>query len=60
MLTPLLLTELLREPLAAAGGRVVNVTGGMPRGPLQLDNVQAERGFVGLPSYSHAKLAMRR
>ncbi|NJM06666.1 SDR family NAD(P)-dependent oxidoreductase [Candidatus Gracilibacteria bacterium] len=57
-LAPLLLTALLHVPLAAAGGRVINVTGGMPRGRLDLDNLQAERGALGLETYSHAKLAM--
>lgn len=57
-LTPLLLTELLREPLGASQGRVINVTGGMPRGPLDLGNLQSEQRFVGMESYSHAKLAL--
>lgn len=58
VLAPLLLTELLRGPLEAAGGRVINVTGGMPTGALDLGNLQAERGFLGITTYSHAKLAM--
>jgi len=58
VLAPLLLTELLSGPLAAAGGRVVNVTGGMPQGRLDLENLQAEKGYLGIATYSHAKLAM--
>lgn len=57
-LAPLLLTDLLRGPLAAAGGRVINVTGGMPGRHLDLANLQAEKGYLGISSYSHAKLAM--
>jgi hypothetical protein len=44
-LAPLLLTELLVTPLAAASGRVINVTGGMLVGRLDLQNLQAERGY---------------
>jgi NAD(P)-dependent dehydrogenase (short-subunit alcohol dehydrogenase family) len=59
VLAPLLLTELLSGPLAAAGGRVVNVTGGMLGGAqLDLRNLQAEKGYLGMRTYSHAKLAM--
>ncbi len=60
VLTPFLLTELLREPLqAGAGARVINVTGGMKLGgSLQLNNLQAERSFLGMRTYSHAKLAL--
>ncbi len=58
VLAPLLLTELLNGPLAAAGGRVINVTGGMPQGRLDLENLQAEKGYLGIATYSHAKLAM--
>jgi NAD(P)-dependent dehydrogenase (short-subunit alcohol dehydrogenase family) len=57
-LAPLLLTELLVTPLAAASGRVINVTGGMLTGRLDLQNLQAERGYLGIATYSHAKLAM--
>jgi NAD(P)-dependent dehydrogenase (short-subunit alcohol dehydrogenase family) len=58
VLAPFLLTELLREPLQAAGGRVINVTGGMPTGQLDLTNLQAEHSYLGLATYSQAKLAM--
>jgi NAD(P)-dependent dehydrogenase (short-subunit alcohol dehydrogenase family) len=59
VLAPLLLTELLLEPLrAAAPARVINVTGGMPTMALDLSNLQAEKGYLGISTYSHAKLAM--
>ncbi|MEN0066922.1 MAG: SDR family NAD(P)-dependent oxidoreductase [Myxococcota bacterium] len=38
--------------------RVVNVTGGAPFGGLDVDNLQAEKGFLGLSTYSMAKRAM--
>lgn len=59
VLAPLLLTELLLAPLkAAAPARVINVTGGMLTGDLDLGNLQSEKGYLGIRSYSHAKLAM--
>ena len=58
VLTPFLLTELLREPLQAAAARVINVTGGLPIGRLQLNNLQAEQSFLGLRTYSQAKMAL--
>jgi NAD(P)-dependent dehydrogenase (short-subunit alcohol dehydrogenase family) len=57
-LAPMLLTELLTAPLAAASGRVINVTGGMLQGRIDLQNLQAEQGYLGIATYSHAKLAM--
>jgi NAD(P)-dependent dehydrogenase (short-subunit alcohol dehydrogenase family) len=54
-LAPFLLTQLLLEPLhASPSARVVNVTGGVP-GRIDLDNLQAERSFRGLDTYSHTK-----
>lgn len=38
--------------------RVVNVTGGTPVGGVDADNLQAEKGFVGLTTYSASKRAM--
>ena len=54
-LAPFLVTQLLLEPLnASPSARVVNVTGGVP-GTIDLDNLQAERSFRGLDTYSHTK-----
>jgi NAD(P)-dependent dehydrogenase (short-subunit alcohol dehydrogenase family) len=54
-LAPFLLTQLLLEPLnASPSARVVNLTGGVP-GRIDLDNLQAERSFRGLDTYSHTK-----
>ncbi|MFI6504235.1 SDR family NAD(P)-dependent oxidoreductase [Nonomuraea typhae] len=56
VLTPYVLTrELMRD-----GGRVVNVTGGIPGAPIELDNLQAERRFMGwtFSQYNHTKTMM--
>ncbi|MFI6385899.1 SDR family NAD(P)-dependent oxidoreductase [Nonomuraea sp. NPDC050540] len=56
VLTPYTLTwELL--PLLRGGGRVVNVTGGIPGAPIELDNLQAEKRFLGwtFSQYNHTK-----
>jgi NAD(P)-dependent dehydrogenase (short-subunit alcohol dehydrogenase family) len=59
VIAPFLLTHLLSEPLAhARGARVVSLTGGSHPERLDLDNLQAERLFAGLTTYSHAKVAM--
>ncbi|HZR82372.1 MAG TPA: SDR family oxidoreductase [Candidatus Binatia bacterium] len=57
-LAPFLLTSLLREPLAAAeGGRVVNVASrAHTRASLDLDDLNAERGFDGWRAYCRSKL----
>lgn len=46
------------KPALADGARVINVTGGVPFGGLDTDNLQAEKHFRGLPSYSHSKRAL--
>lgn len=59
VIAPYTLTmELLPALEAARPSRVVNVTGGLPVGDLDLDNLQAEKGFRGLVTYSHAKRAL--
>ncbi|MEZ7131212.1 SDR family NAD(P)-dependent oxidoreductase [Nonomuraea sp. AD125B] len=54
VLTPYTLTRLLLPVLA---GRVVNITGGIPGGPIDLGNLQAERRFMGwtFSQYNHTK-----
>ncbi|MEO3793806.1 SDR family NAD(P)-dependent oxidoreductase [Nonomuraea sp. B10E15] len=54
VLTPFTLTRLL---LPLLGGRVVNLTGGIPGGPIELDNLQAERRYLGwtFSQYNHTK-----
>ncbi|GAB3575140.1 hypothetical protein GCM10027445_37110 [Amycolatopsis endophytica] len=53
VVAPYLLTRLLR-PALAPGARVVNITGGVPKGGLDLDNLQGERSFVGCRSTTSA------
>lgn len=54
VLTPFTLTHLL---LPLLRGRVVNITGGIPGGPIELDNLQAERRYLGwtFTQYNHTK-----
>ena len=59
VITPFLLTHLLMGRLKSSpSARVVNLTGGEARGLIDLDNLQAERSFMGLNTYSHTKLIM--
>lgn len=58
-LAPFLLTHLLLDLLTASRpARVINVTGGFPGVRLDLANLQAERSYLGLSTYSHAKVVM--
>ncbi|MEV4094432.1 SDR family NAD(P)-dependent oxidoreductase [Streptosporangium saharense] len=54
VLAPFTLTRLLLPLLV---GRVVNITGGIPGGPIELDNLQAERRYLGwtFAQYNHTK-----
>ncbi|MDX2968927.1 SDR family NAD(P)-dependent oxidoreductase [Kribbella solani] len=60
VLTPYLLTTLLLPELRAAKGRVINLTGGIPDGPIDPGNLQAERRFLGwtFSQYNHCKIAL--
>lgn len=60
VLAPLLLTHLLLPVLEQSDdARVINVTGGMTTGEIELDNLQGERDFKpGLTHYSKTKMAM--
>jgi NAD(P)-dependent dehydrogenase (short-subunit alcohol dehydrogenase family) len=59
VIAPYALTRLLRPALIRArAARVVNITGGVPRGRIDLDNLQGERSFVGLSHYNQTKLAL--
>lgn len=56
---PYLLTTLLMDRLnASPSGRVITLMGGETPSVLRLDNLQGERSFDGLNSYSQSKLAM--
>jgi NAD(P)-dependent dehydrogenase (short-subunit alcohol dehydrogenase family) len=60
VIAPFLLTQLLMPLLKASpSARVITLTGG-DRHParIEMDNLQAERSFVGLTTYTHAKLVM--
>ena len=58
VVAPYLLTLELLPLLRASRGRVVNLNGGMPFGQIDLGNMQAEKSFEGLRSYSHTKMLM--
>ncbi|WP_433477325.1 SDR family NAD(P)-dependent oxidoreductase [Spirillospora sp. CA-142024] len=61
VLAPYALTCLLLPLLGAAGtARVVNLTGGMPDGTIDPDNLQGEKRFLGwtFTQYNHAKTAL--
>lgn len=59
VVAPFLLTRLLMPQLQASpAARVISVTGGEHPKKIELDNLQSERSFVGLTTYSHAKLVM--
>ena len=58
VVAPFLLTHLLLPALRrAAPARVINITGGVPRGRIDLTNLQGERSYVGLSHYNQTKLA---
>ncbi|MGW5648837.1 SDR family NAD(P)-dependent oxidoreductase [Saccharopolyspora sp. NPDC003752] len=59
VLAPFVLTHLLLPELRRAGrGRVINIAGGVPRGRIDLDNLQGEKSYVGLAFYNQTKLAL--
>lgn len=59
VIAPFLLTHLLMDSLKASPSRrVVTLMGGDVPAKLDPDNLQAERSFDGLSSYSQSKLAM--
>jgi NAD(P)-dependent dehydrogenase (short-subunit alcohol dehydrogenase family) len=59
VLAPWRLSHALLPSLRAAGqARVLNVTGGDKPAAIDADNLQAEKGFRGLMTYTHAKSIM--
>lgn len=59
VLAPWRLTHALLPTLAAAPApRVINVTGGDKPAAVDVDNLQAEKGFRGLMTYTHSKSAL--
>ncbi|MER5266287.1 SDR family NAD(P)-dependent oxidoreductase [Actinosynnema sp. NPDC002837] len=58
VLAPYALTRLLLPALTAASGRIINITGGVPRGRIDLDNLQGEKSYVGLSFYNQTKVAL--
>lgn len=61
VLAPYTLTFLLLPLLRAApAARVVNLTGGIPGGPIDSGNLEAEKRFIGwtFSQYNHAKTAL--
>ncbi|MBI5944598.1 MAG: SDR family oxidoreductase [Chloroflexi bacterium] len=59
VVTPFLLTNLLRDSLKKSlSPRVVTLMGGDVPAKLDMDNLQSEKSFDGLNTYSQTKLAM--
>lgn len=59
VVAPFLLTHLLMDSLRASpSARVINLMGGDVPAKLDMDNLQSERSFDGLNTYSQTKLAM--
>jgi NAD(P)-dependent dehydrogenase (short-subunit alcohol dehydrogenase family) len=58
VVAPYLLTLELLPMLQRHQARVVNLNGGMPFGRIDLENIQAEKSFEGLRTYSHTKMLM--
>jgi len=59
VIAPFLLTYLLMGRMKSSpSARVITLTGGEHPARIDLDNLEAERSFVGLRTYSHAKLVM--
>ena len=59
VVAPFLLTQLIMDSLKASrSARVITLMGGDVPAKLKMDNLQAERSFDGLTSYSQSKLAM--
>jgi len=59
VITPFLLTNLLMDSLKKSPSpRVVTLTGGDVPAKLDMDNLQSEKSFDGLNTYSQTKLAM--
>lgn len=59
VVTPFLLTHLLMDSLKkSASPRVITVMGGDVPAALDMDNLQSEKSFDGLNTYSQTKLAM--
>ena len=59
VLSPRRLTRALLPALTAASApRVLNITGGDKPARIDPDNLQAEKGFKGLMTYTHSKSAM--
>ncbi|MGW7520168.1 SDR family NAD(P)-dependent oxidoreductase [Streptomyces sp. NPDC054796] len=58
VVAPFCLTHWLMPALTASGpSRVINITGGIPQGRIDLDNLQGEKSYVGLSFYNQTKLA---
>ena len=59
IIAPFLLTNLLMESLKASqNARVITLTGGDLPSKIQLDNLQSEKSFNGLSTYSQTKIIM--
>ncbi|WP_233648140.1 SDR family NAD(P)-dependent oxidoreductase [Streptomyces sp. BSE6.1] len=58
VVAPFCLTHWLMPALTSSGqARVINITGGIPRGRIDLNNLHGEKSYVGLSFYNQTKLA---
>ncbi len=58
-LAPYVLSNLFLGLLSkGSSGKIITLSGGMHPRTIQLDNLQAEKSFLGIVTYSHSKLVM--
>ncbi|WKX23191.1 SDR family NAD(P)-dependent oxidoreductase [Streptomyces sp. HUAS CX7] len=58
VVAPFCLTHWLMPALTSSGqARVINITGGIPRGRIDFNNLHGEKSYVGLSFYNQTKLA---
>jgi NAD(P)-dependent dehydrogenase (short-subunit alcohol dehydrogenase family) len=58
-LVPYLLSNLLFDLFAkSSAGKIITLSGGMPLRKIDFQNLQAEKNYLGVVTYSHSKMVM--